>query len=127
MKDVFVNKGIFYERIGDLLDQMESELCGVWCRINELYQTDYLPEGLRKKAERARDGHQRVRILLAKIEKIFKEDKAQRSTVHVIKEQKRVERMTVIKGGLSAAGKRIDDGLSDEFRAYLHQERTNQP
>jgi len=123
MKDTFINSGLLYERIASTIKTVTKEILQANRYCNQLYKTDYLPEDLRQKQAWVLDGTCKAWKALDELNKSFHETKNIHKQAIVIPDRKRIERMTVIRGGLYKPLARVDDCLSDKFRAFLEKER----
>ena len=123
MKDAFINSGLLYEKIASTIKTVTEEILQANRYCDQLYKTDYLPEDLRQKQSRVLDGTCRAWKALEELKKSFHETKYVRKQAIAIPDRKRIERMTVIRGGLYSPPARVDDCLSDKFRAFPEKER----
>ena len=125
MKDKFINATLFYEQIGGKLQEAMSDMLRVNNFGNELYDTPWFPEDMKKRCSSYINWSHDAWNALNQIKTIFEESKAVRKEVNILTERKKIERMTVIRGGLYKPPEVVadDNRLTVQGIAWLKEER----
>ncbi|MEI7636352.1 MAG: hypothetical protein WCJ37_03550 [Syntrophus sp. (in: bacteria)] len=123
MKDTFINAGLLYEQLGGKIREAMDKVKSSHRRAKGVYDMRYFPEDLRQKQRWVIEESMEVLQALEDIRSILQTSAATKKQAIAIPDRKRIERMTVIAGGLYKPPARVDDCLSDKFRAFLEKER----
>lgn len=99
MADTFINKTEFYERIGPVLDKIDTELYWAARSISSEAEKAYchkeLQAGINLSIMRVND----ARAMIRDIHGALQEVKTSKRMVSVNRDEKRIMRLSVIKGG----------------------------
>lgn len=125
MKDKFINATLFYEQIGGKLKEAMSDILSVNQYGNELYDTPWFPEDMKKRCSVYIGWSHDAWNALNQIKSIFEESKAVRKDVHVHPARKKIERITVIRGGLYEPPEVVtdDNPLTVQGATWLQKQR----
>jgi hypothetical protein len=100
MEDVFVNAGLLYEEIGLALRNATLKASQAHMYAEMVYKNKWLPEEIRTIQKMSLDGASDVLDILTELRDTLENKKKVRKRVVINEDRKRIERITVIHGGL---------------------------
>ena len=131
VKDIFINATLLFENIGATLDNVESNLTTAKLLTDNLQGLQWLPERAQCKAGCATKEIEKAKKGIDSIIAFIREGaKSRRMTKTIVDTEgrKRTERISVIRGGLyKPPVEKPKDCLTDEFKAFLAEERQEVP
>jgi len=98
--DVFINQQAFYEQVGTILENLDTDVFVVSSSIEHNLGKEWVPKDIRHSIERAKDYIDQARSKIKAIHEIFQTEKAKGARAILNPSRNRIERMTVYRGGL---------------------------
>jgi len=98
--DVFINQQAFYEQVGAILENLDTDVFVVSSSIEHNLGKEWVPKDIRHSIERAKDYIGQARSKIKAIHEIFQTEKAKGARAIINPSRNRIERMTVYRGGL---------------------------
>ena len=127
MRDVFVNKTILYKNTADLLTEILNDVNWTVRWADDILKTKWVdPEVITKANSIKRDSESAIKVL-QKVFAILREFKNMPNKAKVNAEFKRLECVTVIKGGLYVEPiRKVVDVLSEEGARFFKEDKNKE-
>lgn len=119
--DVFVNQQALYEKIGQLLEDLDADVYTTTADLKSFMDKEWVPKDIRREIESSIKYSQWARNKIEEIHKILQTERHKGTKTVVDLSRKRIESITVIKGGLykPPEPETINNGiLSDAYKSW---------
>jgi len=128
--DVFINQQALYEQVGGILENLDTDIFIMLSSIKRNADKEWTPEEIKSDVNMAICRSKEARNKIQEIHDIFQAEKTKRAKAIVNSSRKRIERLTVLKGGLYKPPQKTktftaDDLISDEFKKWQKEQNNN--